>query len=89
MVLEEWDHSAGFVLMLGAETLDEAAFALAILLNARLLAFSKSFVVSGAARPWDQQGYDGLANLVDAAQVLLLVWLFLGLHASMCSIQAS
>jgi L-asparaginase len=60
----------GFVLVCGTDTLEEAAFALHLMLGLQLQSCGKTLVVTGAMLPADALGSDGPTNLRDAIQVV-------------------
>lgn len=68
-VLSCIDAYTGFVLATGTDTMDEFAFCLSLLLNARLRQQGRCLAVAGAMRPHDAVGYDGGSNLLDAIKV--------------------
>eukprot|EP00887_Chlorella_sp_A99_P007264 scaffold2.g7264.t1 len=60
-----------YVLVIGTDTLDEAAFSLHLLLEAHMRPLRKCLVLTGAMRPSDQLSADGPANLAQALQLAL------------------
>lgn len=58
-----------FVLVTGTDTLEEFAFSLQLLLGPVLVGRSASLIVTGAMKPYDIVGYDGVANVQQAVQV--------------------
>ncbi len=58
-----------YVVVTGTDTLEEFAFSLQLLLGPLLVGRSASLVVTGAMKPYDIVGYDGVANVQQAVQV--------------------
>ena len=68
-VLAGLDAFAGFVLLCGTDTLEEAAFLLHLMLGEALRRRGSPLCLTGAMLPADQLGCDGAKNLRDAIKV--------------------
>ena len=68
-VLAGLDAFAGFVLLCGTDTLEEAAFLMHLMLGEALRRRGTPLVLTGAMLPADQLGCDGAKNLCDAIKV--------------------
>ena len=66
--LEAARAGQGVALLLGTDTMDEAAFALHLMLEPALAAAGRCLAITGAMRPADQISADGPMNLLAAIQ---------------------